>query len=40
MNKRKKAAWHKHLSKAKKADDKRKLGNLARGTETAGTRRR
>jgi hypothetical protein len=40
MNKRKKVAWHKHLAKAKKADEKRKLGNLARGTEAAGARRR
>jgi hypothetical protein len=30
MNKRKKVAIHKHRIKAKKADEKRKLGQLAR----------
>ncbi|MBM2809896.1 MAG: hypothetical protein HW416_655 [Chloroflexi bacterium] len=31
MNKRKKVAWHKHLAKAKKAEEKRKAnrGRLA-----------
>jgi hypothetical protein len=29
MNKRKKVAWHKHLAKAKKADEKKKLAKAA-----------
>ena len=29
MNKRKKVAWHKHLVKAKKADEKKKLAKAA-----------
>jgi hypothetical protein len=32
MNKRKKVAWHKHLAKAKKADEKKKLAKAAPAT--------
>jgi len=31
MNKRKRVALHKHRQKRKKAEEKRKLGQLARG---------
>jgi hypothetical protein len=30
MNKRKKVAWHKHLKKAKKREEKQRTGVLAR----------
>jgi hypothetical protein len=30
MNKRKKVAWHKHLVKAKKTEEKQRTGALAR----------
>jgi hypothetical protein len=30
MNKRKKVAWHKHLVKAKKDEEKRRTGAVAR----------
>jgi hypothetical protein len=30
MNKRKKVAWHKHLAKAKKTEEKRRTGAIAR----------
>jgi hypothetical protein len=30
MNKRKKVAWHKHLTKAKKREEKQRTGALAR----------
>jgi len=30
MNKRKKVAWHKHLVKAKKREEKQRTGELAR----------
>jgi hypothetical protein len=30
MNKRKKVAWHKHLVKAKKAEEKQRTGVIAR----------
>jgi len=30
MNKRKKVAWHKHLAKAKKREEKQRTGALAR----------
>ena len=32
MNKRKRVAWAKHRKRRKKLDDRRKLGQLARGT--------
>jgi hypothetical protein len=35
MNKRKKVAMRKHRMKRKKAEEKRKLGQLARGGSTA-----
>jgi hypothetical protein len=37
MNKRKKVAWHKHLAKAKKADEKRRAAKAAPVT-TGGAR--
>jgi hypothetical protein len=38
MNKTKRVAWHKHLAKARKLDQKRKNQKSA-GTTTTGTRR-
>ena len=34
MNKRKRLAWAKHRKRHKKLEEKRKLGQLARGTPT------